>query len=95
MSISRDYVRHVAHLARLELSQEEEKLYAEQLSKIIAHVNKLQELNTDTVEAMSHVLPIANVFREDEKMPGLAREEALGNAPDSDGRFFKVPKVMP
>ena len=94
MTISKKDVEHIALLSRLELEEEETQLYTEQLNAILEYVNKLGELDTSDVEPTAHVLPLKNVFREDVVKEGLTQEEALGNAPDQENGFFKVPKMV-
>ena len=91
VAISRDEVLHVARLARLELSDEEVERFREQLSAILEAVGKVAELDLSGVEPTSHPLDLVNVWAEDEPRPSLPVEEALANAPDRDGSFFKVP----
>jgi aspartyl-tRNA(Asn)/glutamyl-tRNA(Gln) amidotransferase subunit C len=87
-------VRHVAHLARLNVSEAEVRLFAEQLSTILDYVEQLGELDTDDVPPTAHPLPLSNVLREDAPKASRHVEEALKNAPDKEGAFFKVPKVI-
>ncbi|GGE26497.1 aspartyl/glutamyl-tRNA(Asn/Gln) amidotransferase subunit C [Marinithermofilum abyssi] len=94
MAISREQVEHVARLARLSLTEEEAERYTEQLNDILDFAEKLNELDTDDVEPTSHVLPMANVLREDERRPSLPREKALANAPDQKDGMFRVPAVF-
>ncbi|MCS7163775.1 MAG: Asp-tRNA(Asn)/Glu-tRNA(Gln) amidotransferase subunit GatC [Thermodesulfovibrio sp.] len=94
MKISKEQVRHIAMLSRLELSEKEIELYQEQLSRILDYVEKLNEIDTTSVEPTSHVIELKNVFREDEVKPSLSRDEALRNAPDSTDKFFRVPKII-
>lgn len=94
MKISREQVDHVARLARLSLSKEDRERYASQLSQILGYVEKLNELETSGVEPTSHVVPMANVFREDRMRPSLPQEKALENAPDFEEGFFRVPKII-
>ncbi len=89
-----DEVREVALLARLELCDNEVEEFATQLSSILEYIEKLDELDTDDVEPLAHSLPIKNVFREDIPRECLSRDEALSNAPDTDGEFFIVPKIL-
>jgi aspartyl-tRNA(Asn)/glutamyl-tRNA(Gln) amidotransferase subunit C len=91
MAISRDDVIHVARLARLELSEEEIARFQEQLSAILEAVGKVAELDLADVEPTAHPLELANVWAEDEPRPCLPVEEALANAPDRAGNFFRVP----
>ena len=89
-----EQVRKVAKLARLELNQDEIQEFAGQLSAIIEYVEKINELDTENVEPLAHCLPISNVLREDSVAQSLGTEKALANAPDRDGPFFKVPKIL-
>lgn len=92
--ITPDAVRHVAKLARLALSDEKLEKLAGQLDNIMGYVNQIQRLDVGGVEPMAHALPVHNVFREDVVEPSLPLEKVLQNAPDSEGPFFKVPKVL-
>ncbi|MBN1796543.1 MAG: Asp-tRNA(Asn)/Glu-tRNA(Gln) amidotransferase subunit GatC [Sedimentisphaerales bacterium] len=92
--ISRVEVEKVAKLARLQLSDEEIEEFTGQLGSILEYVEKMNELDTENVEPLAHCLPVHNVFRDDEVKDSLGTEAALKNAPDSDGEFFKVPKIL-
>ncbi|MBI3291650.1 MAG: Asp-tRNA(Asn)/Glu-tRNA(Gln) amidotransferase subunit GatC [Elusimicrobia bacterium] len=94
MAISLKEVAHVARLARLALTPEEQTLYAEQLGKILEHVSQLKELDTTHVTPTSHVLPLSNVWREDVRRVWGDAEPLLANAPEREGPFFKVKKVI-
>ncbi|SFS30541.1 Asp-tRNA(Asn)/Glu-tRNA(Gln) amidotransferase subunit GatC [Marininema halotolerans] len=94
MSISKEKVEHVAKLARMYLTDEEAELYTSQLNDILGFAEKLNELDTTDVEPTSHVLPMANVLRQDENKPSLDREKALRNAPEHKDGMFKVPAVF-
>jgi aspartyl-tRNA(Asn)/glutamyl-tRNA(Gln) amidotransferase subunit C len=87
-------VKKVAKLARLELTEAEVEEFAGQLSAILDYVEKMNELDTDKVEPLAHCLPISNVFRQDRVKESLGTEKALANAPQRDGEFFKVPKIL-
>ncbi|MHB8918458.1 MAG: Asp-tRNA(Asn)/Glu-tRNA(Gln) amidotransferase subunit GatC [Desulfocucumaceae bacterium] len=87
-------VEHVALLGRLELTEEEKKMYAEQLSAILEYAGMLDRLDTAGVPPTAHVLPLKNVFREDRVGQHLPLDKTLQNAPDSDGNFFKVPRIV-
>ena len=89
--ISRDLLLHVAHLARLELRDDELARLEVQLNDILAAVSKVAELDLSDIPATSHPLDVVNVMGEDEPRPCLSVEEALANAPERDGDFFKVP----
>ncbi len=92
--ITLDQVRHVAKLARLALDEPRLVRLADQLESILEYVAKISEVDVTGVEPMAHALPVHNVFREDVVTPSLPLEKVLMNAPDSDGPFFKVPKVI-
>ncbi|MDD3806563.1 MAG: Asp-tRNA(Asn)/Glu-tRNA(Gln) amidotransferase subunit GatC [Candidatus Marinimicrobia bacterium] len=94
MSISREEVLHIAKLARLSLTEEEVEMYTHQLGEILNYIQKLNELDVDNIEPMKHVLHIVNVLRDDKNLPSLSREDVLKNAPEHDGEYFKVPKVL-
>jgi aspartyl-tRNA(Asn)/glutamyl-tRNA(Gln) amidotransferase subunit C len=91
MAIDREQLRHVAQLARLELSDDELERLGAQLNDIIAAVSKVSELDLSDVPATSHPLDVVNVWGEDEPRPSLPVDEALANAPERDGDSFKVP----
>jgi len=92
--ISRDEVRHVAKLARLELDEHEEMRMTEQMNNILTYMDKLNELNTSDILPTTHAIQQRNVFRQDVVRPSLEREQALANAPQTDGVSFVVPKVI-
>ncbi|HHI97557.1 MAG TPA: Asp-tRNA(Asn)/Glu-tRNA(Gln) amidotransferase subunit GatC [Thermodesulfatator atlanticus] len=94
MSITKEEVQHVAHLARLEFSEEELERFTEQLAQILSYVEKLNELDTSQVEPTYHALKLTNIFREDEVKESIPTEEALSNAPQRENGFFVVPKVI-
>jgi len=87
-------VRHIAHLARLELTDEEVAQFCGDLGAILAHVETLNTVDVNGVEATAHALPLSNVFRADEPRPSLDHADALRNAPDQEDGYFKVPKVL-
>ena len=90
-SISRDQLLHVARLARLELRDDEVERLGDQLNDILAAVSKVSELDLSDVPPTSHPLDVVNVWGADEPRPCLTREEALANAPEREGWYFKVP----
>jgi aspartyl-tRNA(Asn)/glutamyl-tRNA(Gln) amidotransferase subunit C len=92
--ISVDQVKHVAHLARLAVTEEEAEKFKRLLDQIITFAEQLNELDTENVEPTSHVLDIRNVMREDAAKPGLPNEEVLKNAPDHQDGQIKVPSIM-
>ena len=92
--IDQTQVKKVARLARLELTEAEVAEFTDQLSEILDYVEKLNELDTENVEPLAHCLPITNCFREDIIKESLGTEKTLANAPQRDGEFFKVPKIL-
>ena len=94
MKITREQVEQVAVLARLELTDAETELFTGQMDAILAYVDKLNELNTDTIIPTAHAVPMENAFREDVVRPSIGVDNALGNAPDRVEDFFRVPKVI-
>ena len=89
--IGRDDVLHVARLARLALTEEEIERFGEQLNAILEAVGKVSELDLSDVEPTSHPLALTNVLGADESRPSLPLDEALRNAPEREGDFFRVP----
>lgn len=94
MKIDRQQVRKVAHLARLELKPEEEEKFTTQLSSILEYFEQLSELDTETVPPTTRAIDVSNITRDDQLEPFPHREEILSSAPEQDGEFFKVPKIM-
>ena len=94
MKLSREEVKHIAALSRLELTETEVEKFREQLSRILDFVEKLNRLNTDRIDPKFQVIPHQTVLREDIPAPGLPREKALQNAPNEKGGLFVVPKVV-
>jgi aspartyl-tRNA(Asn)/glutamyl-tRNA(Gln) amidotransferase subunit C len=94
MAISREDVEHVAHLARLGLSDEEKVVLQEQLSGILEYMRAINELDTSEIPPTAQVIPLSNVMRADEVRPSLPSESILANAPDRVGEFFRVPPVL-
>jgi aspartyl-tRNA(Asn)/glutamyl-tRNA(Gln) amidotransferase subunit C len=92
--ISRADVEHVARLARLHLTDEELERMRVQLDAILAYIDKLTALDVEGVEPTSHAVPLVNVMRPDVLAPSLAQDEALANAPDRAGEFFRVPRII-
>jgi len=94
MSIRPEDARHIALLARLALSAEEEQAYAAQLDHILEHFEKLKQLDTAGIEPTAHVVEMETPFRDDAVTNTPQVEELLANAPARDGRHFKVPKII-
>ena len=87
-------VRHVAHLARLNISDEEVARFAVQLSAILKYMDQLNEVETADVPPTAHALQLANVLRDDSIRTPCSAAEAISNAPQSQDTFFRVPKVL-
>ncbi len=94
MKITREEVHRVAMLARLSLTAEEEERLTEQLDKILLYMEKLNELDTEGVEPLAHVIDIVNAFREDRVDQRFDTETLMANAPARDDSFLKVPKII-
>jgi aspartyl-tRNA(Asn)/glutamyl-tRNA(Gln) amidotransferase subunit C len=92
--ISEETIRHVARLARIEVAQEQVPALREQLATVLAYFDKLNELDTTGVEPLTRAVDLHSVVAADEPRAGLTTDEALAAAPDRDGSFFKVPKVL-
>ena len=107
MKVGEQDVSYVADLANLELTPEERTRMVRDLNSILEHVDRLQQLDTSNVEPMAQVSDrygvdaskqgtarFAYTMREDEPRPSLPHDEAMRNAPETDGVYFKVPKVI-
>ena len=94
MSLSKKEVDAVAHLARLDISEEMAEKMAGQLNQVLDLIAKLNELDTSGVEPLSHPGALASVWRDDVPAGSLPRESALRNAPDAADGFFRVPRVI-
>lgn len=92
--IDDNLVRHIAHLSRLALTDEEIADFGGHLRSIVEYVEQLGQVNTDGVEPTAHPLAACNVLREDEPRASLASEQALDNAPQREAGYFKVPRVL-
>lgn len=94
MPLSKRQVQEIAHLARLNLTDKETEKFASELAVIVDYFEQLKTIDTSSVQPRDQFIKAENVFREDEVKPSLSQEEALKNAPDTDGEFFHVPKVI-
>lgn len=92
--ISKKEVEHVANLAHLKLSEEENEVFIEQLAEILNYIEKLNELDTDDVQATAYTVPMNNVFREDKVEQSISREKLLANAPEKKEGHFRVPQII-
>ena len=93
-TIDREQVRKVAHLARLELTEAEEEKFTTQLSSILDYFNQLSELNTDDVPPTARAIDVSNVTRSDNLETYANRDEILESAPEQEGDYFRVPKIL-
>ena len=94
MALTQEEVLHIAHLARVALSEQDVAKFQEQLSDILAHFEALQAVDTEGVEPTSHPLPLASVMRPDEVRSSLPREDVLANAPLAEDGLFSVRAVL-
>ena len=92
--ITPDDVRHVARLARLDITDDEVDLFTGQLEAVLQHAQDVEALDVADVPPTAHPLPLANVFRDDEPRPGVDRDEVLAMAPDAAGGRFRVPRIL-
>lgn len=92
--LDREQVRKVAHLARLKLTTAEEETFTTQLGDILGYFEQLNELDVSHVEPTTRAIDVSNVVRADQLQPYAEREAMLDAAPDRDGDFFKVPKIV-
>jgi aspartyl-tRNA(Asn)/glutamyl-tRNA(Gln) amidotransferase subunit C len=94
MEISKETVKYVSHLARIELQDKELDKLSHQLKSILDFIDQLNKADVDKVNPTSHILPISNVLRQDAPCKSLPSDEALLNAPSSQGQFFIVPRIV-
>ncbi len=94
MKITSEEVRHVAILARLDLTPDEQEQLTGQLDRILDYMDKLNELDTENVEPMSHAVDVVNVLRPDRAVNQPRTEDLLRNAPARDHDFLSVPKII-
>ncbi|MGE3287264.1 MAG: Asp-tRNA(Asn)/Glu-tRNA(Gln) amidotransferase subunit GatC [Pseudonocardia sp.] len=93
-AITREEVAHLARLARLAVTDEELDVFAGQLDVILGAVARVGEVAADDIPPTSHAVPLRNVFRPDERRPGLTQEQALAGAPASEDGRFRVPQIL-
>ena len=92
--ITKDEVKKVANLARLELNENEINNHAEQLEKILEYIKQLEKIDTNDVPCTTRAIEVINVLRKDIKNDSDCTEEILGLAPSSEDKYFKVPKII-
>ena len=94
IKITNDEVKKVAHLARLELNEDEINKHAEQLEKILEYIKQLEKIDTYDVPSTTRAIEVINVFRKDEKKNYDSTEELLDLGPSKEEKYFKVPKIL-
>ena len=94
MQITPDLIKYLESLARITLTEEQEKRVGTELQDILTYIDMLNELDTDGVEAMSHCFPVTNVMRDDVVEPSMTPDEITANAPESQDGCFVVPKTV-
>jgi len=87
-------IGHVSKLARLALTPDETASFAQQFAKLFDFIKELQALDVSEVHPTAQVIPLHNVLRDDAVRPCLSRAEALANAPDAEGPYFKTPRIL-
>ena len=87
-------VRYVAQLARLQLTDEEQRTFQAQLEQILEYIHAIRQVDVTGIEATAHATRVQNVFRDDGVRPGLERDRVLANAPEHSGDQFRVPKIV-
>ncbi len=92
--INKEEVKKVAHLARLELNENEINNHAKQLEKILEYIKQLEKINTDDIPCTTRAIEVVNVFRKDQKKDFSSTEELLELGPSKEEKYFKVPKII-
>jgi len=87
-------IAYIAKLARLPLTDEESARFSAQFGRLFDFIRELQALDVESVHATAQVIPLSNVMRDDEIKPCLTQEQALANAPDREGPYFKAPRIL-
>lgn len=94
MSVTRETVEYIANLARLELSEDEVGQFVRDFNNILNYMELLNQVDTDEVEPLEHVIEPSHEYRKDVALAPLNHDLAMKNAPDTDGDYFRVPKVI-
>jgi aspartyl-tRNA(Asn)/glutamyl-tRNA(Gln) amidotransferase subunit C len=94
MKVTIEDVRHIAHLSRLDYDEESMESLRGEMEALLSYFSRISELDTAGVPPTTGVLPLKNVLREDVARPGLSQEEALGNAPEQEGGFFRIRAIL-
>ena len=92
--ITKEEVKKVAHLARLELNEHEINNHAEQLEKILEYIKQLEKIDTNDAPCTTRAIEVINVFRKDEKKDYNSTEQLLELGPSKEEKYFKVPKII-
>ena len=92
--ITKDEVKKVSQLARLELNEDEISKHAEQLEKILGYIKQLEKIDTENVPTTTRAIEVTNAFRKDERKDYLDSDDLLDLAPSREDKFFKVPKII-
>ena len=92
--ITKEEVKKVAHLARLELNEDEINNHAEQLEKILEYIKQLEKIDTDDVPCTTRAIEVINVFRKDKQKKSECSEELLELGPSREDKYYKVPKII-
>jgi aspartyl-tRNA(Asn)/glutamyl-tRNA(Gln) amidotransferase subunit C len=92
--ISEEDVKHIADLARIELTEDERRSFTEQFNIILEYFEIIKDVDTDAVAPTSHVIDVTNAFREDQVRPSLALEDVVKNTAQTERGFFKAPKII-
>jgi len=94
VKLTREQVLHIAELAKLGITEEETELFAAQLSEILEYAERLNELDTDAIPPTAQAIPLRNVMRDDVAETSLSPSEALENAPQRQGDYFRVKPIL-
>lgn len=92
--ISEEDVKHIADLARIQLTEDERRSFTEQFNIILKYFEIIKDVDTEAVPPTSHVIDVTNVFREDEVRPSLTLEDVVKNTAQTEHGFFKAPKII-
>lgn len=87
-------IAYVARLARISLTPEESARFSAQFARLFDFIRELQQLDVGDVHPTAQVIPLSNVMRDDAPAPQLTQEEALANAPERQGPYFKAPRIL-
>ncbi len=94
MAVTIDDVKHIAELSQLKFSEDELINFTREMNNILKYVEKLNEINTENIQPLTHTIEVVNVFRQDEIKQSISKQEAFKNAPDNTEDFFRVPKII-